>query len=285
VLFGLNQSSVTLSALHIKQSYTGKIGLNDAVFTVDADTSEDNQYEYRNTYLCISATNIEIGQHAGSSTPVGSGRIKLNTGTAQTTLNIHNTATSSADTHQQPVRWVGTHASNLIRIFRGKLGLASNLPGETATVDKLYVGQAGSLGGDANVVIGQGATLTDLYQSGGSVTVSCNVVNLQQTAGKLTTQGTLSLTNVTIAGQADLMHVGDITNLIVGHDGQVDLSHQAASRVITHCNVYDGSTLNLNNGNPLSISFTNGIDCIESLPQNVTINWWPNIRLNVMAIS
>ncbi len=284
VLFGLNQSAVTLAALHIKQSYVGKIGLNDASFTVDADTLEPSQCEYRPTYLSIGATLIEIGQHAGSITPTGTSRIKINTGAVQTTLHVLNTSSVSADNNQQPVRWIGSHTSNVVQILRGKLGIASNLPGETATVSELYVGQAGSLGSDANVIIGKGVTLSDLKQAGGMVTLACDVTNIQQSAGILTTCDWLTINNITIAGQADLMHIGDITNLIVRHGGQLDLSHQSTGRTVSNCQVYNGATINLDNGNPLSISFTNGIDCVQTRPENVTINWWPNVRLNAAAI-
>ncbi|MFG0249244.1 MAG: hypothetical protein ACF8OB_10185 [Phycisphaeraceae bacterium JB051] len=284
VLFGLDQSAVTLAALHIKQSYVGKIGLDDTTFTVDENTTQSSQCEYRDTYLAIGASSVDIGQYTGSSTPAGSSRIKLNTGMTQTTLQVHNTASIGADSHQQPVRWIGNHANNVVGILRGKLGIANNLPNESATVSDLFIGQAGSLGSDATVIIGSGVTLTHLHQAGGSVLLGCDATNIQQSAGVLTTVGSLTLNQVTIAGQADLMHIGDITKLIVAPEGQVDFSHQSAGRTVADCDVYNGATLHLDNGNPLSISFTNGINCVQSQPQNVTINWWPNIRLNASAI-
>lgn len=285
VLFGLDQSSVTLTALHIKQSYTGKIGLPDAVFTVDADMTDSTQSEYRQSYLAIGATDVHIGQHAGSGSPGGAGRIKLDTGSVQTQLHVHNTATTASDTHQQVVRWIGSHALNIVRMLRGKLGIASNLPGESATVATLYVGQAGSLGSEANVVIGEGVTLTNLQQTGGSASLACDADTINQSAGSLTTMGTATLGDVTIAGNVDFQHVGDITTLTLAANGIADFSHQSASRTIGNCSLHTSATLNLDNGNPLSISFTNGIDCVQGSLQDVTLTTWPNVRLSMTAIA
>lgn len=284
VLFGLNQSTVTLAALHIKQSYTGKIGLDDAVFHIDSDTLDPSQCEYRQTYLTIGVESIHIGEHTGQNIASGSSRIKIDTGSIQTLLHVHNTSSTSSDTHQQVVRWKGTHIDNVVRIVRGKLGIASNLPGESTSLSALYVGQADSLGSDASVVLGPGVTLTNLYQAGGTVWSSCDVDTIEQTAGMLNTLGTLSLNNVTLWGKAEFQHVGNITNLILGHAAEADFSHHPTLRTIEHCQMHHAATLNLNNGNPLSISFTNGINCMQTSPENVTIKWWPNVKLNVSAI-
>ncbi|MBL4700333.1 hypothetical protein JYU15_02285 [bacterium AH-315-I18] len=284
VLFGLDQSLITLNTLHIEQSYTGKIGLPDELFTVDSNTTDSTQCEYRQTYLAVSADNVHIGQHAGSTTPSGAGRIKLNTGIIQTQLHVHQTASLASDSHHQVVRWVGDHVNNVVRILRGKLGIASNLPGESATISQLYIGQAGSLGSDALVVIGQDVTLTQLNQAGGSVILSCDVDQIQQSAGSLVTLGQALLNTVTLAGQTDFEHIGDITSLTLRSNAQVDFSRQSQARTIGTCKLHNAASLNLNNGNPLSISFTNGIDYVQTSPDQVNITWWPNIRLNVTAI-
>ena len=285
VLYGLDQSAITLSALHVKQSFTGKIGLDDSVFAVDADTFESTQREYRQSYLAIGADSIHIGEHAGMSTPAGSGRIKIDSGTVQTQLHVYNTATTSSDTHQQVVRWKGTQADNVLRILRGKLGIATNLPGEQATVNELYVGQSGSLGSDANVVIGEQVTLSSLNQAGGAVTLGCDVTSIEQLAGSLITIGNLVLTDITVSGQADFQHIGNINNLTLRPGGEADFSHQSSNRTITNCQLHNASTLNLANGNPLSITFTNGLDYVQTSPENVSVTWWPNVRLNVSAIA
>lgn len=284
VLFGLDQAGVSLSALHIDQSYTGKIGLDDALFTVDAATTDNTQCEYRRTYLAISADTVNIGQHAGTATPSGASRIKLDTGNVQTLLQIYNTAINASDNHQQVVRWIGNHAANVVSILRGKVGIASNLPGESATINQVYVGQAGSLGSDANVVIGSGVAMSDLYQTGGTVTLMCDVDVIEQSAGILNTQGSATLEYVTLAGQADFQHTGDITSLTLRSSANADFSHQSAARAIGSCKLHNAASLNLNNGNPLSISFTNGIDCVQTSPDEVNITWWPDVRINVSAI-
>lgn len=284
VYFGLDQSAVTLSALHVKQSYTGKIGLNPSVFAVDADTTDTTVSEYRETYLRVGASAIHVGEHTGASSPTGSGRIKLDTGSVQTTLHIHNTASASSDLHHPVVRWMGTHVDNVIYAMRGQVGIASELANQTATIDILYVGQSSGQTSDANVILSEGVTLTDLHQAGGTVMLACDVDMLDQTGGMLYTQGTLTMTDVIVSGKADFQHQGNIANLTLRHGGEADLSHQPQARVISNCTLHHASTMNLNNGNPLSISFTNGIDCVQTSPEDVTITWWPNVKLNVSAI-
>lgn len=284
VLYGLDQSTITLAALFINQSYVGKIGLPDNIFTIDTSTTDADACEYRQSYLTISANEIHIGKHAGSSTPSGAGRIKIDTGNNQTHLHIHNTASTPSDNHHQTVQWIGNHADNVVRILRGKLGIASNLPGETTTVKEIYVGSSGSLGSDADVVIGSQTTLDQLYQAGGSIILEADVNTLEQTNGSLTTLHSLALTNVTLAGSTDFQHIGDIANLTLRNTANVDFSKQSTPRSINTCKLHASSTLNLNNGNPLSITFTNGLDCVQCSPDQINVTWWPNVRLAVGAI-
>jgi hypothetical protein len=78
VLYGLDQSAVTLNSLSIDQSFTGTIGLPRA--------NSAGYVEYREQYLKIGATTVTIGRGPGA----GSGRIKLDTLAAQTTLRVLN---------------------------------------------------------------------------------------------------------------------------------------------------------------------------------------------------
>ena len=284
VLYGLDQSTITLDALYVNQSYVGKIGLPDDLFTIDTNTTDSAACEYRQSYLAISANEIHIGKHAGSSTPSGAGRIKIDTGSNQTQLHIHNTASTPSDNHHQTVQWIGNHADNIIRILRGKLGIASNLPNETATVKEIYVGSAGSLGSDADVVIGSQTILDKLYQAGGNIILEADANTVEQTDGSLTTLDSLTLTDVTVAGSTDFQHVGDITHLILRNTANVDFSKQSSPRTIGTCKLHASSTLNLDNGNPLSITFTHGMDCVQCSLDQINVTWWPNVRLTVGEI-
>ncbi len=283
ILFGLDQSSVTLTQLEIDQSYLGKIGLPEDHFALDADTSDTSKPEYRQAYLAISATAIHLGRHQGNTSPVGSGRIKLDTGSNQTELNIQNTASVSADANLQPVRWIGSHASNVVNVTRGNLGVAMNQPGETATIATLNVGQRGNVSTDARVDLSSGVTLTTLNQAGGNVTLGCNVTTLEQSAGTLTSSEAAAITTAHIDGLAYFNSTGTISTLVVAPNGQADFSQDPRARTVSNCQLHKGASLNLDNGNPLSITLTNGMDFIRAEPNETTLTIGPHVRVTLSA--
>jgi len=170
ILWGLDQSGVTLAELRIMQSYTGYIGLPEEKFAtavsgqlVTYDTG--NKAEYRDTYLKIGATLLNIGQNTGISNPGGSSRLKINLGSVQTTARVFNTATASLDGTKQPVRLLGTHASNVLYVYDGIVGVATSLASETSTVATLN--QSGG-----SVTLGSGVTWTDIYKSNGDLWIN-----------------------------------------------------------------------------------------------------------------
>ncbi len=97
ILYGLDQSSITLNSLSIDQSFTGTIGL--------PRTNVGGYVEYRLQYLQIKAPTITIGAGAGA----GSGRIKLDTLAGETLLSVLNSG-SPAESGIKSILWKGTHA-------------------------------------------------------------------------------------------------------------------------------------------------------------------------------
>jgi len=166
ILYGLAQSAVTLTSLNILQSYTGKIGL--PVTNKDNANSNQQYPEYRDQYLAIGATSCTIGAGEGN----GSGRLKLNFGSAQTTVRVLNSG-SPAETGIASIILKGTHASNALHVTRGKVDVA-RFPGETATLLTLNVGYADNVQSDSTVYLGPGVTLTNatITQIGGKLTTN-----------------------------------------------------------------------------------------------------------------
>ena len=123
--------------------------------------TESDYYEYRETYLKVGATTITIGAGEGE----GSQRIKLNTGSVQTTLIVVDSGQSA--NALPAILWKGTHASNVVRVSKGSFGAALHA-GETATIATLAVGYRDDQEADAQVYCGAGVTLTDVDVSGGT---------------------------------------------------------------------------------------------------------------------
>lgn len=122
-LYGLDQSGVTLTNLHVASTYTGAIGLpriNDLGYL-----------EYRTRDLAIECPVILIGHGSGS----GSGKIQLNTLSAACAMEIRGTG-GSRESGVPAVTWYGDHADNTILLRDGDLGVAI-WSDQAATIDRI----------------------------------------------------------------------------------------------------------------------------------------------------
>lgn len=219
-LYGIDQNSVTLESLTIRASYTGKIGL--------PRWNEAGYYEYRETYLKISATTVNVGQGEGS----GSQRIKLNTGTDQTTVNVWKTGQPTGNV--PAFLWVGTHVSNAVNIFRGSFA-AAYYSSESATVSTLKMGFVDQVQSDAEVYLGSGVTLTDVTKNGGFLEIYCNSTTLTNNAGDVHYMaGTPS--QITIySGEVFYKTTGTLGgNTVIGGDGHLDFSKDPRTKAVTN---------------------------------------------------
>lgn len=230
ILYGIDNNSVTLTALHRDLSYTGNVGLprfNPAGY-----------FEYRETYLKISATTVNMGVGVGS----GSGRFKLNVGSAQTTVNCYGTGSPIED-GIPTFLFVGTHASNVINLLRGSMGVCW-LPGEVATVATIRIGYTDNIDSDSVLWIGTGATLTTINQAGGSLVYQSNVVTHTVNPGTATVKGSATITTLTIdAGTVNHNSTGTLTTLAVGNGGTIDFSDDLRTRTVTNTTLNAGSAL------------------------------------------
>lgn len=240
VLYNLGAlAAVILNSLTIKASYTGKVGLPEVAAT--------GYQEYRATYLAAGATTITIGQGNGSK----SGRLKLNTGSVQTLLNVHDTGTPVEST-LEALLWKGTHPNNVVNILAGSVGIAA-FAGETATVATLNVG-----GGQVRCY--PGCTLTTITQTGGTVEFSGNVTTYNLKGGQANVlQSSPAPTLGTVAGTGgtmNLMSGATITTLNL-YGAVLDCSKDPRAKTVSNCDVWAGATIR---DPQKSVTWTNGID-------------------------
>jgi hypothetical protein len=137
----------------------------------------------------------------------------------------------------------GTHASNIFHVTKGDVGFAF-FDGEVATIATLTVGFEDSQAGDSIVRCGDGMTLTNIDQSGGSLTIDDNTTTIDMTGGTLHalsgTHTSLDCYGVSIFD----MRSGTVTTAAVGAGATLDLSHGLQSRIITNAlQLYPGATL------------------------------------------
>ncbi|MBL8815973.1 MAG: hypothetical protein JNL58_08070 [Planctomyces sp.] len=128
-LYGLDQTSVTLTSLSFASTWTGALGL--------PRVNELGYVEYRTRDLTIKCPTVLIGHGEGS----GSGKIQLNTLNAACALEVRNSG-GSRESGVPAITWYGDHASNSIVMLSGDLGIAvwSDQTAEINTI-RQYGGQ------------------------------------------------------------------------------------------------------------------------------------------------
>lgn len=263
ILYGINQDGITLGSLTIAASFTGKIGL--------PKINSGGYAEYRPDYLAIGATTVTIGDGVGS----GSGRIKLDTGTGQTTLNVRGMA-NTIEPGVEALLWKGTHASNSVQVSRGSVGIAV-FAGESATVATLSVGYRSNQASDSSVKCGGNATLTTVNQSGGFLTIASNAATITMTAGELTiTAGAFTTINIR-GGKVIYKSTGTASSVTVGKGGELDFTQDMRGRTITSLDLSAGATLR----DPFkTVVFTNGIDIEAVGVEDVTLQLGKHIKVS-----
>ena len=217
LLYGLDQSAVTLDSLHIAASYTGRIGLPE----------HNGQYrEYRLRTLRVSATLVRIGYGPGP----GSGRIRLDTGSAATAVSVLRTGTS-AESDRAALYWLGAHADNTLEVLQGSVEVATEA-GDAAQVTP-RIGQAGAIS-DATVRFGTGVTLGGLHASGGEIEINSDIDTIDMNDGTLTiAAGAVDTLNV-YGGTAYYNSAGALGTASVGPRGRLDFSQDMSPKTVTN---------------------------------------------------
>ncbi len=262
VLYGLAQSAVTLTSLTILASYTGRIGNPDF-------NPAGGYYEYRATYLAVSATTLNVGAGSGA----GSGRLKLNVGTVACTLNVYGTGVPVDANISQALLFKGTNAGNVANVYRGTVGIAA-LVGETATVATLRIGFISAQASDAVVYCGTGVTLTTITQDGGVLTTQSNLTTVNHYAGTHTILAGTVTTLTIDSGTVFYQSTGTCTTAAIGSDGVLDCSQDLRGRTITNVLlVYERSAVR-DPGKTLTL--TAGLTTVRCGLADVTLDFGDN---------
>ena len=264
VLYGLSQGSLDLASLHIKQSFTGQIGL----------PQHNGSYsEYRTDYLTLgTATVLEIGEGEGT----GSSQIKIDVGSNQCTATIHNSG-NPATAGLEAIILKGTHSSNAVQVKKGSVGIAV-FAGESATVATLKVGYVDNQDADAIVRCGSGTTLTTIVKSGGQLTISSNVTTLTQDAGTTTINGAATLGTLNLdGGTLKYLSTGTLTTAKIGDGGVLDFRADLDSRTVTNCTMGKGASLfdsfeTVTWSNPITLNRCSISDVALDLGVHITID-------------
>jgi hypothetical protein len=241
-----DMSAVTLNSLTIGQSFTGTIGVASTAGSTFG-------------YWKIGAASWTIGTPSGDGAlAIGSGRIKIDFGSAAF-AGVVLASGASVDAGAEPVRVKGTHAANKLYVLGGRVGVATNLPGESATLAEVDVN-----GSTAVCNLGPGVAWTNAnVNAGGTITLnSGSSGTLSVSSGSTaTTNGAGAIATVNAGGTTNLNHRPSsgaaITTLNLYPTGTADFSQVPSNVTVTTLNHQKGGVLVANAANPGHLVVTN----------------------------
>ena len=265
ILYGLDQSAVTLTLFDVRESYIGDIGL--------PQRNTAGYLEYRDTELQIGATNFLMSG--------GGSRTQIDLGSASNTTDIRNTGQRS-DQNYPAMTVRGTSISQL-SVYRGDVGVAL-LASETATITTLDVGFIEAPDSDVVLSLGSGVgTLTTFNQSGGDVYCQSNITTMNADGGILTLDKTATIG--TYNGDGGIVYyqsTGTLTTANIGSDAVLDFSRDLGSRTVSDCHVSRDATIN----DPFkTVTWSAGINLFRCGVQDVTLNIGEHLRVTPGAYS
>lgn len=241
-----DMSAVTLNSLTISQTFTGTIGSSS---TSGATFG----------YWKIGATTWTVGTPSPDGTAFsGSGRIKLDFGSVAHSGTVLATG-PSADSGAEALRIKGSNAANKLYVLGGRVGVATNLPGETATLAEIDVS-----GSSAVANLGPGVTWTTAnVANGGNLTTNSGSTGALSIASgaTATTQGIGSIATLNVGGVATMNHRpasgAAVTTVNLYPTGTADLSQNPSAVTVTNLNHHKGGVFSANAANPAHLTVTN----------------------------
>ena len=246
-------SAVTLAVLRVTGGMKFSIGSNVSPMQISAT-------------ICQLNAPPDDGS-SGNGPPV----IALNFGSVNSAITVFNSPASGSG-GLPPVLLEGSGTGNTLTVSGGNVGFGMTVPGESGAISSLTVNAAPSGSSRApasRVTLGSGTTLTTINQSGGSILAYGTAPTVVQSGGTFQTSGSGTITTATIGGTGVFNSTGTITTLNVNGSGKADFSQSTAARTVTTATVYGpGASLTADNGSPLSVTFTNGVQCSQGAKSN-----------------
>lgn len=244
LLYGLDQSVVSLGKLVISQSYEGKLG---------AATRGAG-------YLQIGTSALSVGEYYGSDSVDGSERIKINLGSVACTAVIHNSATDPSEAGLPNVRLLANNAATDVHVRKGRVGITCETPDETSTINDVFVTYVDSVDSDAHLIIDEGVTMGDLKTEGGETTLITAATAVTARVGKLTIEGTGTITTLQNEGATVYPNsTGTITTANF-YGGTTDFTRSTRARTVTTPKIRPGATVKWD---PDVVTMTNKMNADE----------------------
>jgi hypothetical protein len=233
-----DMSTITLNSLTISQTFNGTIGTTATTGTFG--------------YWKIGATKWTIGTPSSDGTTAGgSGRIKIDFGSAAFVGIVINSGIS-VDSGLEPLRIKGSNAANRLIVLGGRVGVATNMPGETSTISEID-----ATGSTVVVDFGPGVTWTTATVAAGATlfTASGSSGALSVASGSnATTSGSAAIATINAGGTVALNHRPSsgaaVATLNIYPTGTADFSQNPLPVTVTTLNHQGGGVLAFDPANP-----------------------------------
>lgn len=263
ILWGLDQSAVSIDKLFKERSFTGAIGLDRRAFTTAANgtTRDLTRAEYREDYLKIKFALCEIDRNLGEGNPGGSSRVKIHQVlTTGGTLHVFDSASSSQDAGLPSIRIATDDLTNamLATVDKapGGIGFGVDEPGEICELGVVTV--SGATKTSTIVICGTGlasgtagVTFNEWKQNGGTSkllihdqdltlgSIICNAGEMTLSFGKLIPTLTVN------GGEVFDNSAFDITTVNL-NGGTIDTRRATGSKTYGTLNFKKGAILKRN---------------------------------------
>lgn len=226
--WGLDQSLVNPDLIRFEASFTGGVGL---------PTWEGDYEEYRDRRLSIGhgtiygVMEVQIGVGDGSGSPL----IRLDTGAGQALITCWKTAQGIGGTGFS-FDWVGTHADNTLRLYRGRVSVAMEATDTGKKVNTILIGFVDNEDGDSVLAIGTGVTVGAIQKRGGQLTSESALPDeFVQLSGTTTLIGTGGAADLTIrGGKFHYNSSGTLVDATISNDAILNFDGDLRPKTITN---------------------------------------------------
>lgn len=255
ILYNLDQlSGVTLAVFDLWMSF--QTGNNSSIQAaiglpqINIDNPNAPYPEYRPRYFQIGMTAASLGLGTGN----GIGRCQIDNGSVQTALSIFNSG-QPLDPNVRPILWKGTHASNVVNISKGALGVAM-LAGEVATIATLTESYTTNKPNDAQVDLGPVVILGTVLKYGGKLNSYCAATTLTNNDGQLYLWSGAVTTVNAVGGTVYQNGNGTLGTVVIGQTGTFDATQGDGAFTATNASAVKGAMIKDSNARG---AWTNGV--------------------------
>ena len=261
ILYGLNNSGTSVGSFKVQKGYAGTLGGTDKA------------------YLKVTIKTNGVTEFGGS------GKSWVDLGAS----GVKPIVTESY------LPGIGEYGLNLrctsvvdLYVLKGNVGVGTDKDDVTTRVSNFHVSFIDSQETDAKVAIGENVqsvapgAIVELDQNGGEVTnQGAPIVTLNILSGTYTGESDGTVTTANVYGK--MVHNSNGTIATLNLSGEFDCSNDPRTKTITDFNAFSGFNINLDNGNPLSVTITNGIDFEQCGFEDGTIKAGKNFTMPNLA--